>query len=169
MKIILIGFMGSGKSAVAAELAHKLGWAKVEMDELALKKSRRKDVNAVFNQDGEARWRELEIATTKKLRNVDNIVISTGGGVVMNQIIFSYLKNKPQAVVIYLAAEFATLRRRLRGDKTRPLFSNIKKAQRLYELREPLYRHYADITITTGKRTPTAIAQEIIKKYISIT
>lgn len=164
MKIILIGFMGSGKSAVAAELAHMLGWAKIEMDELALKKSGRKDVNVVFNQDGEARWRELEIAVAKKLRTADNIIISTGGGVVMNQVIFSYLKNKPQTVVIYLSAEFATLRRRLRGDKTRPLFKDIKKAQRLYALREPLYRHYADIVINTDNKTPTAIARGVIGK-----
>ena len=164
MKIILIGFMGSGKSAVARKLARKLGLSLIESDELVLQKSKRPTVNDLFKKDGEARFRELEIAAAKKLRGAANAVIATGGGAVLNQIIFAYLKNKPGVVIIYLAAAFATLRRRLRHDKTRALFADTRNARILYDLREPLYRHYADIVVTTDNKTPAGVAAEIIGK-----
>lgn len=164
MKIILIGFMGSGKSEVARQLAQKLGLALIESDGLVLQLSKRSNINEIFNQDGEVHFRELEIAAAKKLRRADNAVIATGGGAVMNQIIFAYLKSKPKAIIIHLAAMFATVRRRLRHDRTRPLFANAQKARKLYKLREPLYRHYADIVVTTDNRTPASIVKEIIGK-----
>lgn len=164
MKIILIGFMGSGKSAVGRQLAQKLGLALIETDQLVLRQSRRPNINEIFKKDGEAHFRELEIAAAKTLRHTTAAVIATGGGAVMNQIIFSYLKNKPKAVIIYLAATLATLQRRLRGDRTRPLFADPRQARILYQLREPLYRHYADIIVNRDKTTPAAAAREITEK-----
>lgn len=164
MKIILIGFMGSGKSAVGRQLAQALSLALIESDELVLQRSNRSSINEIFKKDGAVRFRELEIAVAKKLRNTTDAVIATGGGAVMNQIIFSYLKNKPKTVIIYLAATFATLQRRLRGDRTRPLFTDPRQARILYQLREPLYRHYADITVNRDKTTPAGAVREIIKK-----
>lgn len=164
MKIILIGFMGSGKSAVGKRLAQELGLPLIDSDELILQKSKRSSINEIFKKDGETRFRELEIAAAKKLGRATNAVIATGGGAVMNQIIFTYLKNKPQTVVIYLALAFATLKRRLRHDKNRPLFADAQKARVLYKLRKPLYRHYADIIVNRDKKNPEATVAEIVKK-----
>ena len=142
----------------------QVGYGFAEGDDLALRQSKRSNVNEIFKLDGEARWRELEIMVAKKLRTADKTIIATGGGAVMNQIIFTYLKQQPNTIVVYLAAKFSTVQRRLRGDKTRPLFQNIQKARALYELREPLYRHYADITVNTDRRALDSIVKDTIGK-----
>mgnify|MGYP001588451232 CR=1 FL=1 len=162
MKIILIGFMGSGKSTVGRQLARMLGLTFIDSDELVLSRSGRSSIDEIFTQDGEAHFREMEIAVAKEMRNSVNAVIATGGGAVMNQIIFAYLKSQPDTAVIYLTAKFDTVRQRLEDDKTRPLRNDIGV---LYELREPLYRYYADMAVNNDDRTLESTAEEIIEKF----
>ncbi len=128
MRIILIGFMGAGKSSVAKALEKKLGINMIEMDDLVVKKSGRRMVKEIFSKDGEIRFRELEIQTAKELMKKEGIVISTGGGVVMNKIIIDFLKEKGR--VIFLKASFETIKKRLVNDKERPLFQNRKNARK---------------------------------------
>ena len=104
MKLILIGFMGSGKSSVGRTLAKKLQLELVELDRLVLKSSGRKSIKEIFERDGETRFRELEIAQAKKLKNKNQAVIATGGGVVLNRIILDWLR--PGSQVIWLKAGF---------------------------------------------------------------
>ena len=77
MNIILIGFMGSGKSSVTHKLAKKLKYNVIETDELALIKSGRKNIKEIFDIDGELRFREIELIVAKKLIAEKNAVIST--------------------------------------------------------------------------------------------
>src|SRR5665811_1823753 len=104
MNIILIGFMGTGKSSVAPLLAGKLGLDVIEMDDLIIKKADGKNIEEIFAGGGEAAFRELELAVAKDLRDCDNAVISTGGGVVMNKSIMEYLANN--SLIVELSASF---------------------------------------------------------------
>jgi shikimate kinase len=159
--IILTGFMGAGKTTLAKILAQKTNYQVMEMDDWVLKISKRKSINQIFFQDGELKFRELEIATAKKLAKKERVIISTGGGVVMNKIILDYLKQK--GIVFFLQTNFITIKQRLKNDKTRPLFKDNQKAFELYQFRQPLYQKYADFIIKTDNQKPNQIAREIYK------
>jgi len=159
--IILIGFMGSGKTTIPQILNQKTQFKVIEMDDLILKASKRKNINEIFAKDGELKFRELEIAVAKKLALKEKLIISTGGGVVMNKIILDYLKQK--GVVFFLQTNFITIKKRLKNDQVRPLFKNKKMVFALYQFRQPLYQKYADFIINTDNKKPNQIAKEILK------
>lgn len=161
MKIILIGFMGAGKTTVAQALSKKLKIKLIEMDDLILKKSKRKSINEIFTMDGERRFRELEIETAKKLINKDNVVISTGGGVVINKIILDYLKENGK--VIFLKTSFFEILKRLKHASDRPLFKDKKLAKKLFNFRQKLYEEYADLIVKTDKKSVKEVTNEIIE------
>lgn len=163
MKIILIGFMGCGKSTIAKLLAYKLSLRLICMDKIILEKSGRKTVREIFDTDGETVFREMEIETAKQLVGTDNAVIDTGGGAVENGIIFHYLKNNNETIVIYLKTGFNRIFTRLLKDPyKRPLFQGKKQGYELWKLREPLYTRYADICINTDGFCPEEISEKII-------
>lgn len=159
MKIILIGFMGSGKTSVGKELSKKLRYSCIEMDEFILKASRRNNVNEIFDKDGEIKFRKLEIVTAKKLSDKDNVVVSCGGGIVMNKINIDHLKQN--GLVVFLNTSFETIKKRLDHDTTRPLFRDLKKAKKLYDFRQPLYLEYSNIIISTDDKTINKVCEEI--------
>jgi shikimate kinase len=162
MKIILIGFMGSGKTTVAKELSKRLGIGRIEMDAEVVRLSGRKDVNEIFEKDGEIKFRELEIEFAKSIRDLKEGIISTGGGVVQNKIILDILREN--AEVIYLQLSFEKITKILANDETRPLFKDREKAKKLFELRRPLYEAYADVIIDREHKYANQLADEIIKK-----
>lgn len=162
MKIILIGFMGAGKTTIGKILAKKLKMDLIEMDELVLKKSKRKTINEIFALDGERRFRELEIEVGRELKNVDEVVISTGGGVVMNKIILDYLK-EGNGQIIFLKTSFAEIVKRLKNTSDRPLFKDKNKAKKLFDLRRRLYEEYSDYIVETDNKNPQLIVKEIEK------
>lgn len=149
MKIILIGFMGAGKSFFAKRLANRLGLENIKMDELVLKKSGRKTVKEIFEKDGEMKFREFEIEVARELQGKDDVVIDTGGGVVQNKIILDYLRK--DGIVVFLDSSLEIIKKRLGGDKTRPLLKDKEKFRQLYESRMPLYQRYADVVVDTSR------------------
>lgn len=164
MNILLIGYMGSGKSAVAKELAKELDYKLIELDKEIVKKSGHKSIAEIFARDGEIKFRELETQVAKKLRKAENSVISAGGGVIMNQLNMLYLKEN--ALTIYLAASFSELQSRAAGDKKRPLAGDPKEFRKLYGLRLPLYLYYADEIIDTESKDLQRAVQEIKRLII---
>jgi len=160
MKIILIGFMGSGKTSVAQKLTHLLNIPVVEMDDKVLQKTRTKNMHEVFFQGGEKLLRQTEIAIAREYAAADHTIISTGGGVVMNKIVLDYLK-KNNGQVFFLNAAFTTIVERLREDQSRPLFKDSPASQLLYQFRQPLYLKYAHHVVDVNKKTIEEIAQEI--------
>ena len=160
MNILLIGFMGSGKSTVANRLSHSLGWPLLEMDDLVYRKTGTCDMHEVFAQGGELLLRRTEIAIAEEFAEKKNWVVSAGGGVVLNKIVLDYFK-QAGAQVIFLRAKFDTIAKRLKGDASRPLF-DLENARKIYDFRLPLYAAYADAAIDVDGRTVEEIAAQIL-------
>lgn len=160
MKIILIGFMGSGKTTVANVLAKKLNLEVIEMDELILKSSGRESISDIFSLDGEEHFRDLETKIAKKISTMDNVAISTGGGVVMKGRNKNLLKT---GNIIFLKTSFKTLENRLIGDSSRPLFKDREKAKKLFNLRQNIYEEWADKVIITDKKSADQVVSNLIK------
>lgn len=164
MKIILIGFMGSGKSSVAKKLGPLLEWQILEMDDLVFQKTNTENMHEVFAKGGELLLRETEITVAQEYASTENIVISTGAGVVLNKIILDYFK-KTEGKIVFLNATFQTIVARLSDDASRPLFKDSIKAEQLYYFRQPLYLKYADQIINVDKKSLEEIVQEIAKAF----
>lgn len=162
MNVVLIGFMGSGKSSVALGLAKKLKMKMVDMDDLVLKSSGRKSISEIFKKDGEIRFRELEVSVGKKVARRKSAVIATGGGVVMNKIILDFLRINGQ--VIYLKTSLESIFNRIKKSEDRPLFKNFHEIKYLLKLREPLYKAYADFVISTDHKNVSEVINSIIKR-----
>ncbi|HBQ51154.1 hypothetical protein A3B42_01730 [Candidatus Daviesbacteria bacterium RIFCSPLOWO2_01_FULL_38_10] len=161
MRIVLIGFMGSGKTTVAKLLAKKLRLKTIDMDDLALKKSGRKSINEIFEKDGEQKFRKIEYEVAKDISNEDKVVISTGGGVVMDKSTMNYLTKNSS--VVYLKTGFDKIKKQVMLKKIRPpLFKSIVSAKKLLQAREPLYENFANIVITTDNKSVRSIVKEII-------
>jgi len=158
--IALIGFMGSGKSTVAAILAKKMNCELREIDEDIVHSSGYKSVNQLFENKGEEHFRELEKEAIKEAVKKTGQVISCGGGTVSSAEAMKFLKQN--STVIFLQADFKTISHRLAKTNSRPLFTDIEKAQSLYTERQPLYKKYTDIEIKTDNKTAEEVVEAII-------
>lgn len=163
MKIVLIGFMGSGKTTVAGRIARKLKLRLIDMDEVALQSSNRKTINEIFSLDGERKFRQIEFKVAKDLSGEDNVVISTGGGVVINPRLMNILNKN--SITVYLRASFDTMKQRVDQKKIKPpLFKDVSIAQKLFKIRAPLYERYADMIVETDEKQVDEVAAEMIDK-----
>lgn len=160
MKIILIGFMGSGKTTIAKILAKKLNLEVIEIDNLILKKSGRKSISEIFSLDGEEHFRDLETKVVRKISELDDVIVSTGGGIVMKARNKKFLK---KGTIIFLKTTFGTLEKRLKDDNSRPLFKDKVKAKKLFDLRQNLYKKWADHTILTDKKSVDEVVNNLLK------
>ncbi|MHA1804007.1 MAG: shikimate kinase [Promethearchaeota archaeon] len=166
--IALIGFMATGKSEVGKALTEKLGvpYEFIEMDEL-IEHQVGKPIHRIFSEDGEIRFRELEIAMCKKLSEMKKKVISCGGGIVLNKINIDYLKKN--CIIILLTASKEEIYRRIMkdGKEIRPKINkpNVKKEiEELLSFRKPFYLAHADYQIDTTNKTIDEIVDLILKK-----
>ena len=163
--IALIGFMGTGKTAVGRSLAEKLGKEFFELDPLIEQKAG-KTIPEIFGQDGEITFRELEIAVTQEVAERKNVVIACGGGVVLNKINIDRLKK--EAVIVYLTASPRIILERTSNDaEERPLLkvaNPVLAIQQLLRFRKPFYERAADITINTSKLDIDSVVKQIITK-----
>lgn len=163
MKIVLIGFMGSGKTTVARILSKQRNLNFIDMDYLALKKTTRSSINEIFEKDGEEKFREIELEVAKQMEQEKDGVISTGGGVVMNPKVMKFLKTN--SIVIYLNISFDRIKEHINLKRVRPpLFNNEESAKKLFKFRAPLYERYADIIIETKNENIAGVIEEINKK-----
>lgn len=162
VNLVFIGFMGAGKSAVGQAVARQLAWKFYDTDLLTLKLSNFKTINDIFDEKGENFFRQLEYQAVECLKNEQNIVISTGGGIVSNETAIELLKLS-NACFIYLEASFEEILKRLRGNTSRPLFRDIEKAKMLYQSRLERYHRYADIVVNTDQYTTSEAAEKIIQ------
>lgn len=163
--IALIGFMGTGKTAVGQLLAKKLGRRFFELD-LLIEQKARKSIPDIFQQDGEITFRELEIEVTKEVSKDKNLVIACGGGIVLNKINIDRLRQ--QSRIVYLTASPGVILERVANEEgQRPLLevdSPTLTIREMLSFRKPFYERAADITINTSRLDIDAVAEQIISK-----
>lgn len=162
--IILCGFMGSGKSSVGRKLAQILEMDFVDMDQWIEKRQGRR-ISAIFAQEGEAFFRELEHEACRQLAGRQNLVLSTGGGTLLSAENVDVLRRT--GTVFLLDAPLTAIRERLKNDKSRPLLQRPDRNEairRLYMERLPLYREAADHIVNAAQPIGT-VAGEIAAYY----
>lgn len=160
--VILIGFMGSGKSSVGKVLADKLERKFIDMDD-EIELGEGKTINDIFTEYGEDRFREIETSYLEKLLTKKNKVISTGGGVILKEENIAILQRI--GTVVFLHTTYESLLKNLEGDKVRPLLQRDNSASVIKNLlakREPIYFNAASMIIQTTDKSVDEIANEII-------
>lgn len=154
--IVLIGFMGSGKTTIGREVAILKQSILLDTDSI-IEANAGMSVNEIFSKFGEAHFREMEVNLCEFIRkNVSNAVIATGGGIPVNYDL------REIGSVFYLKAPIEVLNERIREDRhnVRPLFSRFKLAAEFYKRRIHHYEKQADFTIN-ALDSITQIAQRI--------
>lgn len=142
--IILCGFMGSGKTTVGKELARKMNFKFIDTDEL-IEKEQGITIKEIFEKHGEDYFRNLEHEICKKVSDMRNCIISTGGGVMTYKRNCDVLKNKNK--IIFLDASFNIICKRIGNSNVRPLFKDLEKAKKLYDERKKKYLDASDYIV----------------------
>ena len=159
--IFLIGFMGAGKSAAGRALSRHAGAELIEMD-AAIEREQEMKISDIFEQFGEAYFRDLETSFLQQLPESGPLVVSCGGGVALRENNVRLMKE--QGVVILLTANPETVLARVGSSTHRPLLEghmNVDDIQALMEQRLPRYLEAADAVIATDNRTVAEVAADI--------
>lgn len=161
--IVLIGFMGVGKSSTGKALARKTGLPRFDTDEIVARRFGL-SVAEIFSKFGEEDFREAETETLRELSKVPPAIIVTGGGIVLRPENVKMLRMLGR--VVSLEADADTLFQRISRRATRPLLQTENPRATLVELlrvREPLYRATADFRVDTSRLTHDEAAEAILK------
>lgn len=164
--IILIGFMGSGKTSVGEELAKVLSYTFCDTDQL-IEQEAGITIKEMFQTHGEEYFRSFETRLLQKLESsLSNSVLSTGGGLPLKDENAKLLKEIGH--VIYLQTSKDTVLQRLMGDTNRPLLQGEDRNERVEQLltsRTPLYEKAANQIVITDGKNVEEIVETIIKQY----
>lgn len=164
--IVLIGFMGSGKTSVGTELSALLEMDYIDTDDIIIENSGM-SINEIFSAYGETKFRNLETKAMEDLQGLNNTIISCGGGVVLNPKNIDLLKNNGRTVWLKVSPE--EVYNRLSGDDNRPLLKDnftMEKLSQILEDRLPLYENAGDIIINTDGKNVQEIAKEIVEELL---
>ncbi len=163
--IVLIGFMGSGKSTVGRELQLRLGYPLVDMDQV-IEQRAGKPITAIFEDEGEAAFRAMETALLRELADpaAPRRIISTGGGVVGSEENRTLLGS--MGYVVWLDAPLKAIMERTSKSRQRPLLHTEDPAAKIRELmavREPLYQETAHLKLDTAGLDSGELATGILE------
>lgn len=159
--IFLVGPMGAGKSTIGRVLAAELHLGFRDSDKV-IEDRTGADIPWIFDMEGEEGFRDRESAVLDELSKGQDIVIATGGGIILRPQNREIMKSS--GYVCYLTASIEQLVERTARDKKRPLLQVENPRQKIIDLvalRDPLYREAADFVINTDRRSPKVVAQEI--------
>ncbi len=170
--IALIGFSATGKSTIAKKIAEYLGWDSIDTDQEVVKLSG-KSIPQIFKQEGEQVFRQLEVEALNKACLRKKVVISTGGGAILNPQSAGILSET--CFVVCLQAKAETIYHRLLKDnlcasspEIRPLLNvenPLEKIKEIKHLREPYYQAIADWTIHTDMLSIDQVTEEVLKGW----
>jgi len=164
VNLVLIGFMGTGKTSVGRLLAEQLRFEFLDTDELIQSRTGR-TINDIFAQDGEPAFRELERQVVDELATRQQTVISTGGGLPTQPENLTKLKQHALVVCLWTAPE--KIWERVKNQSHRPLLHAADPQQKIRDLlaaRAPFYRQ-ADVLVNTDQRSAREVAQQIAFQF----
>lgn len=163
--VILIGFMGSGKTTVGLKLSYCLRRPVIDTDK-EIEKDEKRSISDIFATDGEAYFRDKETECLEKLlADTGNKILSVGGGLPLRQRNRELLHKLGK--VFYLRADAETIYERLKHDTTRPLLQGDdpkRKIRTLLEERDACYREAADVVVTVDGKDFEQILDEICRQ-----
>ncbi|MBQ8941069.1 MAG: shikimate kinase [Firmicutes bacterium] len=166
--IVLVGFMGSGKTSVGKRLSMALKAEFIDMDDF-IEKREKMTVTQIFAEKGEPYFRGLEKELCVRFATGGGKVIATGGGVVKDSVNVKNLKEG--GVIFYLKSSPEKIAENLKDDHSRPLLETGDKADKIREMmreREHFYTRCCDVTIDAANKDPDSMAAEILS-YIKET
>ena len=163
--IVLIGFMGSGKSTVGRELHYRLGYPLVDMDHV-IEQRAGKPITAIFAEDGEEKFRDMETWLLEELSDpaAPRRIISTGGGVIGREHNRALLRHL--GYVVWLHAPTAVILDRTAKNRDRPLLHTddpVARVEALLAVRKPLYAETAHLKVETAGLDCTELATGILE------
>ena len=166
--IMLIGFMGSGKSTIAKYLSHILEMQDLETDEFIVK---REDmtINEIFQRKGEEYFRRCENNALRELETRQGIIISCGGGMPMKDENVELMKKNGKIVLLTASPE--TIYERVKYSNERTLLNgnmNVEYIKDLMEQRKDRYESIADIVVDTNNKPIHVIAEEVVSKLTTL-
>ena len=162
--IMLIGFMGTGKTTISHYLSTMLDMEEFEIDDLIVDKEGM-SINEIFKNYGEEYFRDCESEIIMELQKKKNVVISCGGGIVLRE--KNIVNMKKQGKIVLLTASPKAVYLRVKEDKQRPILAdnmNVEYISELMEKRRKQYEHAADITIHTDDKSIAQICEELIEQ-----
>lgn len=162
-RIVLTGFMGSGKSTVGPLVAARLGWKFLDADEVLVEESGM-PISTFFARHGEAAFREREQATIAQLMGEGaGLVLALGGGAIEHAGTRELLLHMPGTLLVHLEVELATTLARCRGtEDSRPVLADHANLAARYERRMPLYRE-SHVSIAVDALTPEDVVSAIVR------
>ena len=162
--IVLIGFMGTGKSIIGKKLSERLNLELIDTDCLVEKKMKM-TIAKIFEKYGEEKFRHIEAGIIKEVSRKKNKVIACGGGACLR---IENIENLRKAnKVILLQASASVILDRIKEDTNRPILKDkmtISAIEEILEERKGSYHRAADIVIDTDNKTPLEIVDEILTK-----
>jgi shikimate kinase len=157
--IVLVGFMGAGKTTVGHLLAERLGLPFTDSDE-AIERRAGRSIQQIFAEDGEPAFRALEHQVIAELLDSPALVLALGGGAAEHQ---GTRDRLARAQVVYLQVGYEQAMQRVGGDPGRPLLARPDLAA-TYQRRLPRYAEIATLTVSTDDRHPESISQDILAR-----
>ncbi len=164
--IVIVGFMGAGKTTVGNLLAAKLGLPFVDSDEV-IERSAGRPVRQIFAEDGEPAFRALERQIIAELLDGEAAVLALGGGAAEHPRTRDKLRANPATQVVYLEVGYEQALRRVGGDADRPMLTRPDVAA-LYERRLSAYAVVATLTVPTDGRYPETVTADIVTRLARV-
>jgi shikimate kinase len=155
--IVIVGFMGAGKSTVGPLVADALGVPFTDTDDVIV--ARHGPIAAIFESGGEDAFRAAEAAVVEELLSGRDVVVSLGGGAITDPQTRTLLEG---ATVVHLEVSYTEALKRVGVDPGRPMLKQDTEA--LYRERDPLYRSVSNLAIATDGVTPDHLAAEIVAR-----
>lgn len=162
-RIVLTGFMGSGKSTVGPLVAARLGWRFVDADNVIEAEAGMR-IAEIFVRQGEAAFRELEHANIKRLASAEGLVLALGGGAIEHEATRELLLKSRGTLLVHLEVALETTLTRCGGTEgDRPVLADRANLERRFARRLPLYRT-AHLTVVADALNPEEVAEAVIRR-----